>query len=258
MKLAKFFFTVIVLGISILLLPHLFAFVGFAGAALFTPSPIMNELRKKAGSAVFSKNHYGQFIRKRVKGINPKTAKQILLRANFGGVAKSWKGLTAARILAWNAYGKVYTLRNRLGQAITHTGEVWYIALNRVLYTIGSAALLDAPSLSAVPPALPTTPALVVVSGVSITITLGATLPGTAALRIYASAGISAGKTYNSNYRYLGTMLAADAGTKNISALYTAVYGVLPLAGNKLFVKLINTDNTNGLSNVPQVLTATT
>jgi hypothetical protein len=252
MKIAKIFFSVAILIISILLFQHLLLAVGIGVAALFTPSPIMNELRKKAGSDVFSKNHYGPFIRKRVHGTNPRSAKQLDVRADMSSLSKGFKGLGATVIAAWNTYGKTPILKNRLGQSIQYTGEVWYIKLNRILLTLGATAITSPPSTSAVPPALMNDLAITATSGSALGITYTTFAGASVAGAIFMSAPLSAGKGYNSNYRFIDQTVAADAGVKDLTAAYQAVFGALPVTGQKVFCKVMMTDTTTGLRNSPQ------
>jgi hypothetical protein len=254
MKILKFFAAVILIVTTAMLLPYVLAAVGISIAALFTPSPIMNELRKKAGSDVFSKNHYGAFIRKRVKGTNPKSTKQINVRSNLTSLAKGWKALGSADMAAWIAYAKNFTLKNRLGQSIQLTGETWYLKLSRILQSSGVAPVAAPPSTSAVPPGLADTPGMTIVSGTSVAVTLGTALPAGAWARIFMSAPFSAGRVYNSNYRYVGTMKPADTTSKDVTTAYVAAFGRCPLTGEKIFMKLIATDAANGLSNQAQAV----
>ena len=223
--------------------------------ALFTPSPIMNELRKKASSDVFSKNHYGGFIRKRVKGTNPKSVKQLNVRAAMSELSKAWKGLSQAVRDGFTAFGSGLIQKNRLGQNISYTGEVWWIKLNQILVAIGGTTLSAAPSSSATPPALMVVPTVTATSGSALGITYTTFAGSNTVGLILASKPLSQGKTYNSNYRIVGTTVAADAGVKDLTAGYTAAFGRLPVTGEKVFVKILMSDKTTGLRNSAQAIT---
>jgi hypothetical protein len=224
---------------------------------IYTASPIMNEMRKKAGTDVFCKNHYGQFIRKRVKGTNPKTAKQLNVRAVLSYLSKHWKALTAGQITAWNNYGHSKGLKNRLGADITLTGEAWYIKLNRILSTMGSSFISDPPDTAAIPPDLVTTLGATIVSATSITMTAGSAPAASTSFNVFASKGLSKGKSYNSNYRFITKWLTADGVSFDITTPYNAVFGAVPATGAKVFFKVIATDTTNGLQNQAQALVKT-
>jgi hypothetical protein len=225
--------------------------------ALFTASPIISELRKKAGTNVFSKNHYGPFIRKRVKGINPRSIPQQTIRASLTSFAKGWKSLTAPQLLAWNAYAKVYYISNRLGQKITLTGENWYIKLAIINTEIGVAVVATPPGLTVTAPVLLLALTATIVAATSITLACTTAPVATNFARIYASAPLSLGKSYNSQLRFLGLWKLADTNTKVITTLYTAVYGAVPPANSKIFFAVQSTDSTTGISNFRQKFSGT-
>lgn len=252
MKLTKIFAGILLLVVTAIAAPYVLAGLGVSLAMIFTPSPIMNEMRKKAGSDVFSKNHYGGFVRKRVKGSNPHTPKQINVRAFLTALAKGWKGLTQVNRDGWNSYASGLTLKNRLGQSITLTGEATYIKLNRILQTIVAALLTDPPSTSAVPPSLVDTPHLVIVSATSVTVTTANNVDTNNKAMLYLSKPMSQGKKYNSSYRFVGTYTLADTTTKDITTAYQTVFGTLPVTGERVFLKIKSTDGTTGLQNQAQ------
>jgi hypothetical protein len=174
------------------------------------------------------------------------------VRANLSSLSKGFKSLGAAGIAAWNTYGKTPILKNRLGQSIQHTGEVWYIKLNRILLTLGASAITAPPSTSAIPPALLVGLTITATSGTALGLTYTTFSDASAAGAIFMSAPLSAGKNYNSNYRYIDKTIAADDGVKNLTAAYTAVFGALPVTGQKVFCKVMMTNTTTGLRNSPQ------
>jgi hypothetical protein len=220
---------------------------------LFTPGVLVNELRKKAGSSVFSKNHYGQFVRKRVKGTNPKTSKQTAVRASMSDFSKHWKLLTEDQRIAWNSYASGQIFKNRLGLNITLTGENMYIKLNRILATFEATAISDPPGPSDVIPDLVDAPVVTIVSGTSIKIKAGVAQTGTAYTSVFASKGLSVGKYYNSNYRFIGNYQLLTSDT-DITTEYTDVFGAVPATGSKIFIKLIAVNNVKGLEQQKQVI----
>jgi hypothetical protein len=225
---------------------------GFLGAAIFTPSPIMGEIRKKAGSDVFSKNHYGPFFRKLIKPVNGKTSFQSEARAIIKSLSQGWKNIGQANILAWNAYAKLHQFKNTLGQGIYLTGEAMYIKLNAILLNCHQAISATPPPANAVNPAALTSFAGTgtTTTGVISTLTLAfAPVIGAAqTLLIYASPVVSGGRTYNSNYRLIAaktsTFLTGDA----ILTDYTSRFGSVGNTGSVIFIKSELVDNATGLA----------
>jgi hypothetical protein len=136
-----------------------------------------------------------------------------------------------------------------------YTGENWYIKLNRILATISGVAIAVPPSAEAVPPALVVTPSLAVVGGVSVILTVGGAQVAPAECIVYSSSGLSQGKYYNSNYRFI-KHLSLINGANDITTAFTAVFGSVPATGAKIFLKLKSVDNTSGLEQQPQIVTA--
>ena len=122
---------------------------------------------------------------------------------------------------------------------------------------MGSSLLTAPPSTGAVPPELVLAPTATIVSGTSIT--LGCTTaPGSnASFTVFASKAMSQGKYYNSNYRFITKWLTADTNSFDISVAYVAVFGTVPVTGEKIFIKLIATDTVTGLENQAQAISKT-
>ena len=242
----------LLLIVTLLCPSFVIAGIGVHIAALITVSPALNELRKKAGSVVFSKNHYGQFIRKRVKGTNPRTNSQLNVRADMTTLAKGFKNLGSSAIVAWNTYGKNYYKSNRLGLKIQLTGEAWYIKLGRICQTIGVTVPGSPPSLTQAVPELLETLSAAIVASTSITLSCDTAPSANNYVRIFASPANSLGRNYNSNYRFIGLWKTADTATKDVTTLWTAVFGSVPPAGSRIFFKAISTDNVTGVENQAQ------
>jgi hypothetical protein len=254
MRFSKLFLGYILLAVSILAIQYLLIGAGIMLAAIFTVSPIMGEMRGKAGSDVFSKNHFGGFIRKRVKGTNPRTVKQINVRAFMTDISKAWKTLDDTDRIAWNNYASGRQLKNRLGSNITLTGESTYIKLNRNLQTVGATLIDTPPSANATPPELLAALGVAIVSATSITVSCTTAPSAHNFVEIYASKPLSQGRYYNSAYRFLGLWKTADTNSFAITTLYTNVFGALPVADEKVFFKFISTSDQNGLQNQAQVI----
>jgi hypothetical protein len=213
--------------------------------AIWTPSPIIGEIRKKAGSDVFSKNHYGPIIRKHIKPINPKSAGQTTQRNSLKTLAQGWKAIGQAKILAWNALAAGIALKNRLGNGITLTGESMYLRNNLNILSVGGTAISTAPSVSSnvVPRLL----------GVVITIAAGvvsmAYTPGAVAtnyVEVRASGSVSPGKTYNSKFKSFGKFASNAASPYVATTDYTAVFGTPPAAGGCVFFEWRVVDSLTG------------
>ncbi len=110
--------------------------VHWIGAALFTPSPAMNEIRKKAGSVVWGKNRSGPFIMDRKKGRNPRSIKQLEVRGNTSNLSKTWT-TRAVNHKAFIEYANQVTVQNVLGQPIHISAINWFVKLNKIIDSLG-------------------------------------------------------------------------------------------------------------------------
>jgi hypothetical protein len=243
--------SVLVLAVSIFALSPILFGVGFIGAALFTPSPIMGEIRKKAGSDVFSKNHYGNFIRKVVKPINPKSTYQTLQRGILKTCAKAWAGLTIGQRLSFSQLGKQRTFKNVLGGIIHLTGNATYNALNSMLLTIDEAAIDTAPAITLDNVASPTALSAAAVHAGAVTLTYAPAVDAAQSMAVYSSGEVSPGKNFNSKYNFLGVVVTANASPFALTSLYNAKFGAVSAAGNKIFFKVKLVDWATGFVSAP-------
>lgn len=65
---------------------------------------LLEELRGKAGNAVFKRTKVGTVVSERTTPTNPNTIRQLQVRANLSKAAKAFKALSPAQVALWNAY----------------------------------------------------------------------------------------------------------------------------------------------------------
>ncbi len=190
----------------------------------------------KEGLTVSMNGRYGQVRRALVIPTNPRTAAQLGVREIFTSVAKRWRALTQVQRDAWIAAAETQKSKSRLGQSGPLTGSQLFVKVNATLAQFGQAEV-------DVPPAVPSfealAPAGLVITNAAGVIALKLTCvgdPGENTI-VRASAPQSAGRQVCNNVRIVGTCPAAVAGVADITALYTARYGV-PAAGTKVFVRV--------------------
>jgi hypothetical protein len=215
--------------------------------AIFTPSPIVGEIRKKAGSDVFSKNHYGPIIRKRVKPINPRSAAQTAIRSLLRGFAQGWKSLTQANILAWNALAKQITKKNSLGLSITLTGEAMFIENNLNISQVAGTPITTCPSLD--------DNKVENLSGVAITSTAGvlsmaftSTTDATKKVIVRSSGKVSPGRTYNSKFKSFYVFVSNATSPQDLSSAFNALFGGALATGEVAFFEYRVVDSLTGFA----------
>jgi hypothetical protein len=190
----------------------------------------------KEGLSVSMSGRYGQVRRSLVTPSNPRTAAQLSVREIFTNVAKRWRALTQVQRDAWIAAAEAQKSKSRLGQSGPLTGSQLFVKVNATLAQFGQDEV-DAPP--AVPSFAGLAPVGLVITNTGGTIALKLTCSGDPGENtiVRASAPQSAGRQVCNDLRVVGTCPAAVAGAADITALYTARFGV-PVAGAKVFVRV--------------------
>jgi hypothetical protein len=218
-------------------------------------SALLTQASGSIGGATASTNRGGNYFRARVAPIQPRTPAQQAVRAALSAFSSTWRTLTAAQILGWNALASGVTLHDSLGNAYKPTGAQLFVECNVNLQNIGL------PSITTPPASAPTIPyggqpTLVYVgTGTkTLTITFPNSLPADAiAGLISATRGLSAGISYigKSEYRIIGYAGGDELDTGyNILAPYTAKFGA-PTTGSIVAVSTTIIDSATGFASQP-------
>lgn len=188
------------------------------------------------GNQTNSRNRSGQYKRQRAIPVQPRTVAQVAARSRLTSQSAAWRGLTDAERASWNAFAQSFTITNSLGQTINLTGAQCFIKVNTVNLLLGTATVSD-------PPALPTFVAVLVTgltatAGTPLLEAAGTSPASGTSYMFFASPQVSAGVTFNGNYRYLANFTAATSGNFVLTTAYTTKFGAL-IAGKRIFVKVV-------------------
>lgn len=183
----------------------------------------------------FSRNRWGQYMRRRAVPVNPATATQLVQRARMSTNAAAWRALTDTQRAGWTSLGLMITRTDSLGQAYDLNGFAAYCSVNNNNLDAGNAAVADAPAI-VTPPTILT--ATITLTAAAMSIAYTATPLG-AGQRLFSfiSPQQSAGRKFNKNYRLIAVSAAAAASPANVYAAYIARLGV-PVVGNRVFFSL--------------------
>lgn len=192
----------------------------------------------QSGSAAgdtFSRNRWGQYMRRRAAPVQPRTPSQLNQRARMTTNAAAWRGITDAQRAGWLDLGLMITRTDSLGQSYDLNGFAAFCSVNNNLLDAGDSALTDAPAI--VTPADLLT-ATITLTSAAFSIAYTAT-PLAAGVRLFirCSPQQSAGRKFNGDYRQVAVTAAAAASPANILTAYTAKFGA-PVTGNRIFVSL--------------------
>ena len=176
-------------------------------------SPIITAVRKKLGNVVFTANRFGPVMRKRVKGINPKSAAQQTVRSDFSAATKNFASIGATDQGAWDSAASTVTKTDIFGKSYTNTGAQLQTQVNTVRQLVGLGLASTPPATGGLHPALAASVAGDGSTGV-VTVTTAAQTVSSGWYLIYTTAGLKSSQTFiGSKYRLGGIVATVDAAT---------------------------------------------
>ena len=183
----------------------------------------------KRGLNVSQAGQFGQISRTLAILANPRTAAQMGVRTILGRVAARWRVLEETQRAAWMAAAKEAKSNTRLGQNGNLSGFLLFAKINCTLVQFGQEQV-DAPPAQPLFPDL--APQNLVITNTAGVIALKMTCPGDPGTNtvVRGSAPVSQGRETCKDFRVLGTCPVPAAGSADITSLYTARYGVPPVA----------------------------
>lgn len=212
--------------------------------------------RGKIGGHVASKNRGGAYLRTKVTPVNAQTSFQNGVRNLFTSLSQAWRGLAEESRLAWNAAVADYQRTNIFGDTHSPTGFNLFQRLNNNLNNIGEDQI-DVPPLPSAVGEVVATALTVEPEGGSMSLALAGAVPAGTAVKVFATAPVSAGKSFvKSEYRQISVLAPAATTPVNILAAYTAKFGSTGIGGQKVFVKVVAVNNTTGQEGTPSSISA--
>ena len=91
----------------------------------------------KRGLNVSQNGAFGQISRALAIPTNPRTPRQMAVRANLSKVAAAWRALTETQRVAWGAAAKEARSNTRLGQNGPLSGFLFFSKINCTLAQFG-------------------------------------------------------------------------------------------------------------------------
>ena len=113
----------------------------------YIPSIAFEEMSGSAKGVTAAKVRGRKYIRNRGYGGGFKTSAQAAVKSIFKQLSQSWKSLTNAQILAWNALANTQKGKSVLGTSSKISGANLYSRLNFWIVKCGGAALATPPNL---------------------------------------------------------------------------------------------------------------
>lgn len=211
---------------------------------------LSSDARGSINGVVASRNRYGTYFRAKGIPVNPRSTKQVIVRARLNQLSASWRTLTAVQQLAWITLAAQVPYSNSIGDQIYLSGQQLFVSWNLILL---QASLQQNNNAPAVPPAVadPVTINLNAQATLAtFQIGIGGTLTAPDRVLIEATPPISAGRAFISPslWRFLAT--ASAVGTQNLTVNFTSAFGTLSV-GARVYARITPFNASVGLKGLP-------
>ena len=189
----------------------------------------------KFGRSVTWPGRNGLIRRILVTPANPRTDRQLEVRELLSQQARRFDALTDAQQDAWNVAAASYQSRPTLGQSGPLTGLQLFIRVNCKLGLLGLVPVDVPPAAPQFPNLAPQSLVITNTGGVVAVKLACPTEPGDNTV-LRASPPQNSAVRACRNYRIIGLCPAPVQGSADITGLYTAEFGAVPI-GKRLFVR---------------------
>lgn len=202
---------------------------------------LANDVRGSVAGQTFSRGRYGAYSRQKVSGVQPRTARQMDVRAIFAEVSQLWRTLTAAQQAAWNAWATNHPIVDVFGDAQILAGNAAFTKVNANRLTVGLVTTLVPPA----DPTSPTTPAPALsasadVSDAEVTVVTEAQVEASGFYEVWCSPGVSPGATPGRQACRLAGVVATVVDAEEVVANPTTFNPKLGfIAGQKVVVFVV-------------------
>ena len=215
-------------------------------------SGLVSDQRGKLKGTIFSKNRTGNILKNFATPRNPQSNTQQPNRANWQFIVKNWQYLTTEQRAGWSDLASTVTWHDKLGTAFNPTGQMLYLYCNQNLFSIGLPMLSDA--------YIPFATTLIASCSIEQNLfgSWGTKLnydptptDKYVTYKIFATQCLSPGITYAKKYfRQIGLINPMQGSPVDITSMYLSIFSA-PVAGRKVFIKLVPVQGLSGFSSLP-------
>jgi len=219
--------------------------------ALITPGPLAGQISGRIGSAVFSHNRGGPYVRNGTIPTLVTSEAAINAKGRLSAQSQAWDNLTIAQRLAWLEWARSNPVTNRLGSQVTIAGNAAFVGINTRLALAGDTLLTDPPIADPPLALVSLTPTLDIGAG-NFELAYTAT-PLVAAIKLWVRLVVLNNPAVNYVENLLRTLVvsaAAQASPLDIEAATVARFGTLSV-GQKVVARVHTFDTATGLLSAP-------
>ena len=223
----------------------------------YVPSIAFDEMSGSAKGVTAAKVRGRKYIRNRGYGGAARTSAQAAVKSIFKQLSQSWRNLTNAQILAWNALAQTQAEKSVLGTSSKISGANLYSRLNYWIVACGGQAIANPPALQGVEAP---TEAVITLTPTKFTFELEGEPEGVENLKliVQASAPQSNGVTRAySKAVQIGGPLEAVTEEYDLKKDYDEKHGVPNAASPKVFIKYFFVNTVTGEKSGEMLVLAT-
>lgn len=197
---------------------------------------IIADARGKVGDIVYSRNQYGAYVRDYVIPANPASTLQGLYRGWYATAIDRWQSISDTQRKLWHSYALFVHSRNVFGDNRRLSAFNCFIKISMQYRVLGLPQPsvpdgFDKPSLI-LPVSFNINTALL-----QMVISWSPAATSNNRLIIETTAPLSAGVNFVSS-EYVHTQRFLSGSSINIWSMYSTIHGVVPVAGDKVFIRL--------------------
>ena len=223
----------------------------------YVPSIAFDEMSGSAKGVTAAKVRGRKYIRNRGYGGAARTSAQAAVKSIFKQLSQSWRNLTNAQILDWNALAQTQAGKSVLGTSSKISGANLYSRLNYWIVACGGQAIANPPALQGVEAP---TEAVITLTPTKFTFELEGEPEGVENLKliVQASAPQSNGVTRAySKAVQIGGPLEAVTEVYDLKKDYDEKHGVPNAASPKVFIKYFFVNTVTGEKSGEMLVLAT-
>ena len=223
----------------------------------YVPSIAFDEMSGSAKGVTAAKVRGRKYIRNRGYGGAARTSAQAAVKSIFKQLSQSWRNLTNAQILAWNALAQTQAGKSVLGTSSKISGANLYSRLNYWIVACGGQAIANPPALQGVEAP---TEAVITLTPTKFTFELEGEPEGVENLKLIVQAPAPQSNGVTRAYSkavQIGGPLEAVTKVYDLKKDYDEKHGVPNAASPKVFIKYFFVNTVTGEKSGEMLVLAT-